>query len=125
MKHEDISKKIIGAAYQVYNTLGFGFLESVYEKSLMIEIEKCGLNVVRQFPINVYYDEKRVGNFYADMFVENKVMVELKSVKILHKMHQVQLVNYLVATNTDIGLLINFGANGVEVKRKSRILPLK
>ena len=124
MKHKDISKKIIGAAYKVYNTLGFGFLESVYEKSLLIEIEKSGLNVTRQFPINVYYDEQRVGEFYADIFVENKVMVELKSVKTLHKIHQVQLVNYLVATKTDIGLLINFGANGVEVKRKCRILPL-
>ena len=124
MKHKDISKKIIGAAYKVYNTLGFGFLESVYEKSLLIEIEKSGLNVTRQFPINVFYDEQRVGEFYADIFVENKVIVELKSVKTLHKIHQVQLVNYLVATKTDIGLLINFGANGVEVKRKCRILPL-
>lgn len=122
MRYEDITEKIIGAAYRVYNTLGFGFLESVYEKSMVIELDKIELNVASQHPIQVYYEEELVGEFFADLFIDDKILVELKSVISLHKKHEVQLVNYLTATKTDVGLLINFGKDGVQVKRKIREL---
>lgn len=122
MRYEEITEKVIGAAYRVYNTLGFGFLESVYEKSMVIELQKSGLGVVEQEPIQVFYDDELVGDFIADLIVEDKIIVELKSVITLHKKHEVQLVNYLTATNTDVGLLINFGEDGVGVKRKVRKL---
>ena len=122
MRYEDITEKIIGAAYQVYNTLGFGFLESVYEKSMVIELQKTGLDVAEQESIQVFYDGDLVGDFIADLIVQDEIIVELKSVTMLHKKHEVQLVNYLTATKTDVGLLINFGDDGVEVKRKVRKL---
>ena len=118
MLHKDITEKIIGAAYRVYNQLGFGFLESVYKKSMMIELEKLGLHAKEDVSITVYYDDLPVGYFVSDIVVEEVVIVELKSVQNLAVAHEVQLVNYLTATKTETGLLINFGANGVEVKRK-------
>ena len=118
MDHSDLTEKIIGCAYHVYNTLGTGFLESVYEKALLIEAEKYGLSVESQKAINVYYDEQIVGNFVADLIVDNKVVIELKAVRNLVVAHEVQLVNYLTATQIPIGLLINFGETKVEVKRK-------
>ncbi len=111
-------KKNIGCAYHVYNTLGSGFLESVYEKCLIIEAEKCGLSVESQKAVNVYYDEQIVGNFIADLIIDKKVIIELKAVRHLVVAHEVQLVNYLTATKIPIGLLINFGETKVEVKRK-------
>jgi len=123
MKYKNLSRKIIGASYQVYNTLGFGFLESVYEKSLEIELSDVGMNISRQEPITVYYSGQLVGDFIADLIINEKIIVEIKSVQTLHKRHEVQLVNYLTATNTDVGLLINFGESEVEVKRKVRELP--
>lgn len=122
MKHEEITEKIIGCAFKVYNTMGFGFLESVYEKSLLIELKRAGLNAESQQPINVYYGDDLVGEFVADVIVENEIIVELKSVQQIAKAHEVQLVNYLTATRKDVGLLINFGERGVEVKRKVRNL---
>ena len=120
MIHEEITKKIIGSAYTVYNQLGFGFLESVYKKSLLIELAKHGLQVQEELPITVFYDDLPVGNFFADLVVEDAVIVELKAVQNLAAAHEVQLVNYLTATKKDTGLLLNFGAKGVEVKRKFR-----
>jgi GxxExxY protein len=122
MEFEDVTEKIIGCAYTVYNTMGYGFLESVYEKCLQIELRKVGLKSVSQKSIIVYYDGEVVGNFIADIFVEDSIILELKSVKSIVKIHEVQLVNYLVATGKDVGLLINFGAEGVEIKRKVRLL---
>jgi GxxExxY protein len=122
MLHKDITEKIIGAAYRVYNQLGFGFLESVYKKSMMIELAKQGLHAKEDVSITVYYDEIPVGYFVSDIVVEEVVIVELKSVQNIAVAHEVQLVNYLTATKTDTGLLINFGASGVEVKRKFRKL---
>ena len=122
MEFKELTEKIIGCAYQVYNTLGFGFLEGVYEKSLIIELEKAGLNVESQKKIKVIYDGKIVGDFIADMIVEDIVVVELKSVQNLIDIHEVQLVNYLKATNKPIGLLINFGLEHVEIKRKVKEL---
>ena len=125
MQFEDITEKIIGCAYTVYNTMGYGFLESVYEKCLLIELNKTGLKSESQKSIIVYYDGEIVGNFIADIFVEDAVILELKSVKSIAKIHEVQLVNYLVATGKDVGLLINFGAERVEIKRKVRVLSNK
>ena len=122
MEHQELTKKIIGCAYEVYNHMGFGFLESVYEKCLLIELGKAGLKTECQKAIPVAYDGQTVGDFYADMVVENKVLVELKSVERLVKAHEIQLVNYLVATGISVGLLINFGVTKVEVKRKIRQL---
>ena len=121
MKQQDITRKIIGASYNVYNTLGFGFLESVYKKSLIIELKKRNLSVEEEKPLTVYYDQFEVGSFFVDLFVENEIIVELKSVNTIVKAHEVQLVNYLNGLNMEIGLLINFGPSGVDVKKKFRL----
>lgn len=125
MQYEQLTKKIIGCAFKVYNTLGFGYLESVYQKSMLIELHKRALSATAKKPVTVYYDEQIVGDFLADIMVDDVVLVELKSVTTLHKKHEVQLVNYLTATKMDVGLLINFGEDGVQVKRKVRLLPGK
>lgn len=122
MQHEELTKQIIGCAYRVYNTMGFGFVESVYEKCMLIELKRAGLKVESQRPITVYYDGEVVGEFVADLVVEDEIIVELKSVRRVVQAHEVQLVNYLVATRTDVGLLLNFGEQKVEVKRKVRSL---
>ena len=118
MEYEELTHKIIGSAYQIYNELGFGFLESVYKKAMMIELAKQNLKVEEEKSLEVYYQV--VGLFYVDLFVEEKILVELKSVQNLAKEHEVQLVNYLTGLQKEIGLLINFGPSGVEVKRKYR-----
>jgi len=120
MKNEEITHKIIGCAYKVFNELGFGFLESVYMKSMIIELEKSNLKVEAEKPLKVYYDSQVVGDFYIDLFIEDEIVVELKSVQNLAKEHEVQLVNYLNGLKKEIGLLINFGPAGVDVKRKFR-----
>jgi GxxExxY protein len=98
--------------------MGAGFLESVYERCLAIEFEKAGLKAEFQKAIYVYYENQNVGSFVADILVENQVLVELKAVRTLSSAHEVQLVNYLAATRIPVGLLINFGENKVEVKRR-------
>jgi len=122
MEHEDITHKIIGAAYKVFNTLGFGFLESVYQKSMFIELSRSGLKVETEKPLKVYYDDEVVGEFSAVLLAEEMVVVELNSVENMVRAHAVQLVNYLNGLKKDIGLLINFGPSGVQVKRKYRQL---
>jgi GxxExxY protein len=119
MKDDDLTQKIIGCAYKVHNTLGPGFLEKVYENSLRIELEKLGLSVKQREPINVTYEGQVVGKYYADLWVDERVVIELKATQTLVKRHEVQLVNYLAATGIDCGLLLNFGTS-VEVKRKFR-----
>ena len=120
MEHEELTHKIIGCAYKVYKKLGFGFLESVYRKAMVIELGKAGIKVEEERPITVYYDEYVVGKFSADLYVQEIIVVELKSVQNMVRDHEVQLVNYLKGTRKNIGLLINFGPSGVEVKRKYR-----
>jgi GxxExxY protein len=122
MEREDLTHKVIGCAYQVYNNLGFGFLESVYRKAMVIEIEASGLQVQQESPLKVHYRDQVVGDFFADLLVDNELIVELKSVESLGKIHEAQLVNYLVATGIEIGLLINFGSKGIDIKRKYRTL---
>jgi GxxExxY protein len=115
--HSDITKQIIKAYYNVYNKLGYGFLEKVYENSLLIELKKFGLTCEKQRPIEVYYDNENVGLYYADIIVENKVIIELKAVETIIEEHEIQLVNYLKATDIEVGLLLNFGKE-VAYKRK-------
>ncbi len=115
--HEDLTEKVISCFYQVYNTLGYGFLEKVYENSLKIELEKYDLKVLTQYPINVYYEGQQVGEYYADMLVEDKLIIELKTCETLHVEHELQLVNYLRATDIELGLLLNFGREP-KVRRK-------
>jgi GxxExxY protein len=125
MEDKELTETIIGCAYRVYNTMGFGFLESVYEKCLLLELGKAGLHAQTQAPVKVYYENRVVGDFIADVIVEHRVIIELKSVTKLSKAHEVQLVNYLKATGIQVGLLINFGESGVEVKRKAKDLKRK
>ena len=122
MEHKELTEKIIGCAYQVYNKMGFGFLESVYEKCLMIELKKAGLVAEAQVPIVVEYEGENVGEFVADVLVEQTVILELKSVRRIVRAHEIQLVNYLTATGKEIGLILNFAEEKVEVKRKVRSL---
>jgi GxxExxY protein len=119
MKVDDLTQKIIGCAYKVHNALGPGFLERVYENALRIELEKLGLDVKQQEPINVRYDGQIVGEYYADLWVDGRVVIELKAVQTLTQRHEVQLVNCLTATGIEDGLLLNFGSS-VQVKRKFR-----
>ncbi len=119
MQDEELTQKIIGAAYRVHNALGFGFLEKVYENALFLELERLGIKAAQQVPIQVYYEGHVVGEYCADLWVEDRVIVEVKAIQALDRVHEAQLVNYLTATRIDIGLLINFGQS-VEVKRKHR-----
>jgi GxxExxY protein len=107
--HKEITDKIIKAFYNVYNSLGYGFLEKVYENAMMIELRKLGLNGQRQVPIKVYYEEQLVGEYFADIIVEDSIIVELKAAENLCEEHEFQLINYLKATELEIGLLLNFG----------------
>ena len=123
MEHAELTEKIIGCAYRVYNKMGFGFLESVYEKCMMIELRKAGLHARSQQPIKVYYEGELVGDFVGDIVVEDTVIVELKSVRRVVNAHEIQVVNYLVATGKPVGLILNFGETKVEVRRKVKTLP--
>lgn len=116
-KYSDITEKIIKCSYDVYNSLGSGFLEKVYENALTLKLKKSGLKTEQQFPINVNFENEVVGEFFADILVEDKVIVELKALKELIDIHEAQLINYLKATKIEVGLLINFGPN-IQIKRR-------
>jgi len=116
-KHSELTDKIINAFYRVYNTLGYGFLEKVYENALVHELRKKGLKVVQQYPIKVKYDGVIVGDYYADLLVENLIIVELKSCEDIDPRHEAQLTNYLKATPIEVGLLLNFGPQP-KIRRK-------
>lgn len=107
--YKDLTSTIISCFYKVYNNLGYGFLERVYENALKIELESKGLSVEKQKPISVYYNEHLVGEYFADLIVENKVILELKAAEALCEEHEHQLINYLKATDIEVGLLLNFG----------------
>jgi len=119
METNALTERVIGCAYAVHNALGAAFLEKVYENALRIELEEAGMSAMQQHPIPVHYRGRLVGDFFADLIVEGRVIIEVKAVQNLCKEHEVQLVNYLTATGIDDGLLINFGQS-VEVKRKFR-----
>ena len=120
MEHQQLTETIIDCAMKVHRTLGHGFLESVYQKALAHELQKAGLRAECEKPIQVRYDGVIVGDFAADMLIEGVVMVENKAVQALATVHEVQLVDYLTATGVEIGLLLNFGAQKLEFKRKHR-----
>lgn len=117
MLHEDITSKIIKAFYNVYNTLGYGFLEKVYERAMLIELRKLGLTASNQIPIKVKYEEEIVGDYKADILVEKKVIIENKVAVNLTEQDEAQLTNYLKATNIEVGMLLNFGKEP-QFKRK-------
>lgn len=115
--HADITELIIKAFYNVYNQLGYGFLEKVYEKAMLMELQKLGCEVEAQVPIEVYYDDQLIGKYSADMVVNGLVILELKAASALLEEHEAQLLNYLKATNMEVGMLLNFGPTA-EFRRK-------
>ena len=108
-KYSELTRKIIGAFYDVYNELGYGFLEKVYENALAIELKQRGFNVVQQKPIDVSYKGIVVGSYFADLIIHDKVLLELKATKEIKEEHEAQILNYLKATKYEVGLLLNFG----------------
>jgi GxxExxY protein len=117
MLHSDITEKIIKAFYKVNNTLGFGFLEKVYENAMVVELRKLGCEVLQQKNIKVYYETEVVGDYYADLLVDDSVIVELKAADNLCEEHEAQLINYLKATQIEVGLLMNFGKKAEFVRK--------
>jgi GxxExxY protein len=117
--HVELTKEIIGKFYHVYNELGYGFLEKVYENALAISLRKSRLTVTQQFPIDVYFEGEIVGKYDADLVVNDTIIVELKAARALDPAHEAQLLNYLKATRYEVGLLLNFGAQKAELKRKA------
>lgn len=116
-KLNKVSEKIIECAYKIHNTLGCGFLEKVYENSLIIELRKAGLNANQQEPIKVLYENTVVGNYLADILVAEEVIVELKAKKIIDDIDKAQLLNYLNATKLRLGIILNFGMPKLQIKR--------
>jgi len=116
----DLAGKVIGFAMKVHSTLGSGFLETVYQSALALELRRAGLRVEAEKPVSVRYEGELIGAFIADLLVNDVLIVETKAVQMLAKIHEVQLVNYLVATGIDEGLLLNFGAERLEFKKKFR-----
>ena len=117
MLHEELTGKILEASFEVIKELGAGFLEGVYEKALLVALRQKGIEARNQVPLNVLFRGQVVGDYYADILVEGKVIVELKAVKMLMPEHQAQLINYLKATGIQVGLLINFGNPKLEYRR--------
>lgn len=115
--HQNLTEKIIRAFYHVYNSLGFGFLEKVYENSMMIELQSMDLRCEKQKQLDVYYRNLKVGEYFADIIVEGRVIIELKAAEALVPEHQAQLLNYLKATEIEVGLLLNFGKEP-QIKRE-------
>jgi GxxExxY protein len=116
-KHSDITGKIISAYFSVYNNLGYGFNEKVYENAMAVELKGFRLDVQQQAPIQVFYKDRVIGEYYADFLVNQLVLVELKAVKQLLDEHEAQLLNYLKATNIEVGLLINFGPKAQHLRK--------
>ncbi|MBA2329747.1 MAG: GxxExxY protein [Flavisolibacter sp.] len=115
--HSDLTSLIIKGFYNVYNELGYGFLEKVYENAVLIELRNQGLNCIAQQPIEVYYNNCKVGFYIADIIVENSAIIEIKAAESLCEEHEAQLINYLKATTIEVGLLLNFGKKA-QFKRK-------
>ncbi len=116
-KHNELTEQIIRIFYKVYNTLGYGFLEKLYESAMMIEFKTAGIPAASQSPIRVHYHDELIGEYYADILVDKKVIVEIKAAKTLALEHEAQLLNYLKATDIEVGLLLNYGPKP-EIKRR-------
>jgi GxxExxY protein len=110
MLHGEMTDRIIKAFYRVYNTLGYGFLEKNYENALCIELRKAGFQVVQQHPVQVFYEEQQIGDYFADIVLDDLIILELKAAEQLRQEHVAQLTNYLKATKKEVGLLLNFGS---------------
>lgn len=121
MNEEDLITKVIQCAYNVRAQLMAGYLETVYRKALVIELQSQGFTAEEEVPINVFYKGVVVGEYRADIVVDKKIIIELKAVQSLLPVHEAQLVNYLTATNLDHGILINFGSDKIEIRRKYRV----
>ena len=117
---DPLTEQVIGLAMKVHRVLGPGFLESVYRRSLLLELRNAGIEAEEEKRISVFYDGQSVGDFAVDILVNGKVILELKATEALSKAHEVQTVNYLTATGLDVGLLLNFGAERLQFKRKYR-----
>lgn len=115
--YEEITNKILAACFEVSTELGSGFLESVYQNALMIALQEKGLTIEREYPLAVSFRGQIVGQFYADILVEGKIILELKAVSALSDIHKAQVINYLKATGIEVGLLINFGNPKLEYRR--------
>ncbi|MBR2946873.1 MAG: GxxExxY protein [Bacteroidaceae bacterium] len=120
MDLEELIKKVIQCVYNVRLQLSAGFLETVYQKALLIELKKNNILAEAEIPIEVYYDDSVVGEYRADIIVEKRIIIEIKAIQHLMSAHEAQLVNYLTATKIDCGLLINFGGERLEIRRKYR-----
>jgi GxxExxY protein len=118
LKHSELTDKIIGTFYEVYNEPGFGFLESVYEEAMLTALEAKGLKVEQQVPIPVWFRGKKIGSFKADLIINDLVIIELKAVTVIDNAHIAQLLNYLRATEIEVGLVLNFG-HKAEFRRKA------
>ncbi len=118
MLHKELTDKIIACFYRVYTNLGYGFLEKVYENAMLVELNKNGLKAISQYPVKVNYDGVAVGEYFADIIVEDKVIIELKASANIVPENILQLQNYLKATNIEVGLLLNFGKRP-EIRRKT------
>ncbi len=117
MLHKELTEVIIKSFYKVYNTMGYGFLEKVYENALAKEIKKAGLDCVQQKQIKVYYEQEEVGIYYADLLVAETIVIETKAAQSLCEEHECQLVNYLKATELEVGVLLNFGKDPKFVRK--------
>jgi GxxExxY protein len=117
LKYKELTEKILEIYFRVYNRLGYGFLEKIYENAMMVEFEKEGLRAVAQSPISVHYEGRMIGEYYADILVEDRVILEIKAARSLAPENEAQLLNYLRATNIEVGLLLNFGPEP-EIRRK-------
>jgi GxxExxY protein len=109
LKHSELTDKIIGVFYDVYNELGYGFLESTYAEALVVALEESGLSAAREVPVPVWFRGRKVGQYFADLFVNGIVILELKAVRSIESGHEAQLLHYLRATEVEVGLLLNFG----------------
>jgi GxxExxY protein len=116
-KHSDLTEKIIGAFFEVYNELGYGFSESVYENALSLQLNYEGLKVEHQKPVEVYYQGQEIGRYLVDMLVNDAVILELKAVRQVLEEHEAQLLNYLKATQYEVGLLLNFGPKAQHIRK--------
>jgi GxxExxY protein len=117
---DPLSQKVIGEAMYVHRILGPGFLETIYQNALLIRLKKAGLSAESGTSLSVHFEDEIIGNFQTDLIVESRLLLELKAVSVLTVAHEVQLVNYLTATKLNVGLLLNFGARSLEIKRRTR-----
>ena len=123
MTTREINELIIGSSYRIYNTMGFGFAEEVYRNCLMLELQKMDVQAQAKHPVKTYYEGQLVGKFVADILVENKIIVKIKSVNKIIPVNEQQLVSYLAATQAETGLIINFGESKIDIIHKHREQP--